>query len=75
MELRVSESEPLRLAIKAFLELGNERNLLVHQDFATFPMEKTLEEVYSLYQTGFKFVEYLPVALNTSGSGSFADPP
>jgi hypothetical protein len=44
-------------AIKAFLELGNLRNQLVHQDYATFPLEKTSDEIYRLYQDALYFVD------------------
>jgi hypothetical protein len=55
--------EDLKNSVQAFLELGNERNRLVHQDFATFQMEKTLEEVYDLYKIANVFVEFVPNAL------------
>jgi hypothetical protein len=60
---RVKEREELRLSVKAFLELGNERNRLVHQDYATFALEKTLAEIYALYTQSLLFVSDLPVAL------------
>jgi hypothetical protein len=63
MEDRVKKAPELQLAIAAFLELGNERNLLVHENYATFPMEKTLEEVYALYQRALPFVCAIPEAL------------
>lgn len=66
MNNRVRESEELRTAIRAFLEVGNERNRLVHQDYATFAMEKTLDEIYGLYQAALQFVEFLPRALRES---------
>jgi hypothetical protein len=50
-------------SVRAFLELGNERNRLVHQNYATFPMEKTLDEIYALYQNAVMFVDALPSAL------------
>jgi RiboL-PSP-HEPN len=59
----VDKSEDMRSSVRAFLELGNERNRLVHQDYATFQMEKTLEEIYALYQNASKFVAALPLAL------------
>lgn len=62
MVKRVGESSEMQAAIQAFLELGNERNRLVHQNYATFSMEKTLEEVYALYQRSIAFVEALPGA-------------
>ena len=63
MGIRVKDSGDLQSSIRAFLEVGNERNKLVHQDYATFPMEKTLEEIYRLYQRALPFIECLPNAL------------
>ena len=63
MSGRVRESDDLRSAIRAFLEVGNERNRLVHQDYATFPLEKTLDEIYALYRSALNFVDGLPGAL------------
>jgi hypothetical protein len=63
MAQRVKDSEALGVAVKAFLEVGNERNRLVHQDYATFSLEKTLEEIFALYQDACIFVETLPVVL------------
>jgi hypothetical protein len=44
-------------AIKAFLELGNSRNHLVHGNFATFTLNKTSDEIYDLYKKSRIFVE------------------
>jgi hypothetical protein len=60
-ELRTNEQ--LNLSIKAFLEIGRERNRLVHQDFGTFSLEKTSEEIYELYKIALIFVEIIPVKL------------
>jgi len=54
----------LDTAIKAFLELGNLRNQLVHQDYATFPLDKTSDEIYKLYQDASYFVDAFPDRLN-----------
>lgn len=54
---RIRASNDLRASIRAFLEIGNERNKLVHQDFASFSLEKTLEEIYTLYQQALLFVD------------------
>lgn len=59
----VRTSERARSAIEAFLEIGGERNKLVHQDYATFSLDKTLDEIYSLYRNALGFVEALPSAL------------
>jgi hypothetical protein len=63
MNARIKDSDELRSSIRSFLELGNERNRLVHQDYAAFQMEKTLEEVYDLYKRALMFVELLPDVL------------
>ena len=60
---RVKSREDLRLSVNAFLELGNERNRLVHQDYASFALDKTMDEIYALYKGSFLFVEDVPVAL------------
>lgn len=59
MDRRVREEEEYRQAIRAFLELGNDRNRLVHQDFGTFSLEKTSEEIYSHYRQARLFVDSL----------------
>ena len=43
-------------SIKAFMDLGQERNRLVHQDYGTFYMEKTSEEIFDMYREALKFV-------------------
>jgi hypothetical protein len=66
MSKRINESESLKSSVAAFLEVGNERNKLVHQDYATFAFEKTLDEVYRLYKEALPFVELVPAALSES---------
>ncbi|MEU7646801.1 HEPN domain-containing protein [Streptomyces huasconensis] len=50
-------------SIVGFMELGSLRNQLVHNNYATFPLDKTLEEVYTLYLRGDAFVRSLPEVL------------
>ena len=64
MKKMVAESEELEDQIKAFLELGLERNRLVHGDYAAFSVEKTAEEIYQLYLKALLFVEAVPAELN-----------
>jgi HEPN superfamily RiboL-PSP-like protein len=63
MDDRVNASDDLRDSIRAFLEIGNERNKLVHQDFGSFALEKTLDEIYALYQKALLFVDGLAIHL------------
>ena len=63
MKERIREDEELDGSVRAFLELGRERNRLVHQDFGTFPLEKTTAEIHALYTRAMRFVDAVPGAL------------
>ena len=65
MEEKVKNDSNLDSSIKAFLEIGRERNRLVHDDFGSFSLEKTYEEIYNLYSEAARFVEWFPDALKT----------
>lgn len=60
MKREVKNDAQLDQAIRAFLEIGNERNKLVHEDFGAFILNKSTEEIYQLYQTAMYFVDALP---------------
>ena len=47
----------------AFLELGSLRNQLVHQNYATFTLSKTADEVRQHFVLADKFVDRLPELL------------
>ena len=59
----VKSSTPLDTGIKAFLEIGLERNRMVHEDFGAYTLEKTVEEVYGLYKSAQVFVDLVPTKL------------
>ena len=59
MRRRCENDERWDDAVKAFLEIGRERNRLVHQDFGSYSLEKTFEEIYDLYTRARFFVEQL----------------
>lgn len=63
MKQRVKTDDELDGSVRAFLELGRERNRLVHQDFGTFPLEKTTREIHALYTRATLFVDAVPGAL------------
>jgi hypothetical protein len=77
---RVRSDSELEGAIRAFLELGNARNEMVHENFALFSMNKTAEEVFALYSRARAFVDFLENSLHkaspkaTDGEGSGAAP-
>ena len=60
MRQQVQSDQELDNSIRAFLSLGNERNRIVHVDFAVNQLEKTAAEVYELYQQALQFVDALP---------------
>ena len=64
---RVRREAELDAGVRAFLELGNDRNRLVHEDFGSFPLDKTTEEIYESYRAALHFVESLPNILRNSG--------
>lgn len=51
--------------VKSFLELGNLRNQLVHKNVAAFTLEKTSEEIFSLFIEAHEFVDYIIEKLKT----------
>jgi len=47
----------LESSIRDFLEIGRERNRLVHQNFASYSLEKTVDELISLHGRAKRFIE------------------
>lgn len=54
---KVRADERLDSAIKSFLEIGQERNKMVHQNFAEVVIDKTAEEIFKLYESSLYFIE------------------
>jgi hypothetical protein len=65
MKSEAVKGSSLHNAIEAFIELGQDRNRLVHEDFGTFYLEKTAEEIYDLYKIAKPFVDSLPEKLRS----------
>ena len=63
MEREVKTDNELKSSIRAFLEIGLERNRLAHQNFGSYSLEKQSEEVYELHKTAMRFVEWFPSAI------------
>ena len=59
----IAEDESLRQSVIDFLEIGRERNRLVHENFGAAPLEKTTAEVYGLYESAKVFVDWFPGAI------------
>lgn len=59
----VSNDQGLEQSIRDFLEIGRERNRLVHQNFASYSLEKTANEIHSLHINAKYFLLILRNAL------------
>ena len=59
LKQKIIDDPTLDTAVKAFLELGNMRNCLVHQNYAIYRIDKTAEEVYTLYKKAAFFIQCL----------------
>ena len=73
MKAIVRERDDLSSSIQAFLEIGGERNRLVHQDFGSFVLEKTSKEIYDTYRSAAQFVEWFPQELREFSGVAAAD--
>lgn len=62
-KLELKDPELLQ-ASAAFLELGDLRNILVHENFASYLLEKTADEIYLQYKSALTFVIYIENKLN-----------
>lgn len=63
MKKYCSDDAQLSDSISAFMELGALRNQMVHNNYASFILDKTLDEVNALYEHGALFVTRLPELL------------
>lgn len=68
MKNKVRDDDELGASVRAFMELGRERNRVVHEDYGAVTLEKTTEEIYALYRRAMNFVEMLPIALREFGA-------
>lgn len=63
MNERIRKDVSFAQPVKDFVQLGSLRNQLVHQNYASFTLEKTADEIWDLYESACKFIELLPALL------------
>jgi hypothetical protein len=63
MKNEVRKNSELDESIRAFLQLGEDRNRLVHGNYGSFVLEKTTEEIFESYQKASYFIEIFPQKL------------
>ncbi|MBI5060493.1 hypothetical protein HZB60_12020 [candidate division KSB1 bacterium] len=56
MKAAVAQDGALQATVKAFLEIGRERNKMIHRDLGSFVFEKTTDEIFQLFDTARHFV-------------------
>jgi len=56
MTEKVKEDVEFDECVKKFLEVGQTRNLLIHNNFTTYNLNKTPKEAYELYCEAKKFI-------------------
>ena len=69
MDKRIKSDEGLDRSIVDFLEIGRERNRLVHENFATFELTKTVEEIHTSYLSALNFVNLVPIEMRKFSLG------
>lgn len=63
-EKEMKANQDLHNSSKAFLEIGRLRNNIVHRNFAEFTVDKTIDEIYTLYRNARLYIEYCSMHLN-----------
>lgn len=67
VESEIKADPNLETAVKAFLEIGHLRNILVHSNFAAYDLNnKTADEIFNLYKAGLPFIEYIKNKLHSN---------
>ena len=62
----IDNSEEMKQAEKDFLELGDRRNLLVHENFSEYDVNITVKDIYQKYKSASLFLELITKVLNPS---------
>lgn len=63
-EMKKGCAGELKSPVQSFMELGNLRNCIVHQNFHIFYFEKTLDECYASYRDAQQFVSFVLQSLS-----------
>ena len=56
--------DDLKIAVKDFLDLGRTRNELVHQNYATFNMDYTAEDIFNKFKNANLFIDTVLLELS-----------
>lgn len=56
---KITQDEELNMQMRAFLEIGNERNKMVHENFMVYQLDKTFDEIIILNEAAERFIDFL----------------
>jgi hypothetical protein len=59
IKLKIKSDDKLKESEKAFLEIGSERNLLVHENFLGYQLNKTVDEILELFKKACDYISFL----------------
>jgi hypothetical protein len=65
MKQIIENDRDLQNSIEAFMEIGRERNRLVHGNYSQYALDKSPEEVFDLYNRAKMFLQKLPTYLRS----------
>ena len=60
----IANTETIKSNMKAFLELGNLRNLMAHENLLAFNLEKTFDELIAMNGQALEFISFMESKLN-----------
>lgn len=61
---QINEDDNLKVSEVDFVELGRQRNLLVHENFAEYDVNITIDEIYKKYKSACAFVSFITTVLD-----------
>ena len=62
----IDASDEMKQSERDFLDLGNRRNLLVHENFSEYDVNITVDEIYKKYRSACKFIDIIPRVFNST---------
>lgn len=65
MQDEIKKDERLDISIRDFMEIGKERNRLVYQNYGSYTIEKTSDEIFKLYKSALYFLEIFQLRINS----------
>lgn len=57
MKKVMEEDQSIKVGMKDFMDLGSKRNQLVHENYATFNLDYTAQEIYQKFISAYNFIE------------------